>query len=120
MQLQFNRPTIRTAILQTIALLMIFGLFLTTANSEVPTMADHPVAEISLSAVPSDCQTSGPSPGQTHCNANAVVIAEKQALDVPLMPVAGSCVWHYAAVTCGPSPINQRLLRPPKAFRAPV
>ena len=120
MQLQFNRPTIRTAILQTIALLMIFGLFLTTATAEVLTMADHPVAEISLSAVPSDCQTSGPSLCHTHCNANTVVIAERQALDIPLMPVAGPCVWHYAAVTSGPSPINQRLLRPPKAFRAHV
>lgn len=120
MQLQFNRPMIRTAILQTVALLMIFGLFLTTANAEVPTMADHPVAEISLSAVPSDCQTSVPSLGHTHWNANTVVIAERQALDDPLMPVADSGVWHYAAVTSGPAPVNQRLLRPPKAFRAPV
>ncbi len=120
MQRQFNRPTIRTAILQTVALLMIFGLFLTTATAAVPIIADNPVAVISLSAVPSDCQTSVPSLGHTHCNANAVVINEIQALDVPLMPVAGSGVWHYAAVTCGPAPINQRLLRPPKAFRAPV
>ena len=120
MQLQFNRPTIRTAILQTVALLMIFGLFLTTASAAVPIMADYPVAEISLSAVPSDCQTSGPSLGHTHCNANIVVIAERQALDVPLMPVADPGVWHYAAVTCGPAPINQLLLRPPEAFRAPV
>jgi len=120
MQLKFNRPTIRTAILQTIALLMIFGLFLTTAFAAVPIMADHPVAEISLSAVLSDCQTSGASLGHTHCNANTVVIAERQALDIPLMPVADSAVWHYAAVTCGPAPINQRQLRPPKVFRAPV
>lgn len=120
MQRQFNRPTIRTAISRTVALLMIFGLFLTNATAAVPIMADHPMAVISFSAVPSDCQTSVPSLGHTHCNANAVVIAEKQALDVPLMPVAGSCVWHCAEVTCGPAPINQRLLRPPKAFRAPV
>ena len=120
MQLQFNRPTIRTAILQAVALLMIFGLFLTTATAAMPIMADHPVAVISHSAAPSDCQTSGPSLGHTHCNVNAVAIAERQALDGPLMPVADSGVWHYAAVTCGPAPINQRLLRPPKALRAPV
>ena len=120
MQRQFNRPTIRTAILQAVALLMIFGLFLTTATAAIPIMADHPVAVISLSAAPSDCQTSGPSLGHTHCIGNAVAIAERKVLDVPLMPVAGPCVWHYAAVTSGPSPINQRLLRPPKAFRAPV
>ena len=120
MQLQFKRPTISTAIFQTVALMMIFGLFLTTATAAMPIMADHPVAEVSLFAVSSDCQTSVPTLGHTHCNANTVVIAERQALDVPLMPVADSGVWHYAAVTCAPAPINKRLLRPPKAFRAPV
>lgn len=120
MQLQLNRLRIRSAIWQTVSLLMFFGLFLTTGFAEMPTMADRTVAEISFSVTPSDCPTSVASLGHMHCHGNTLDVAQRQALDVPPIPVSGSDVWHYAAVTCGPDPINQRLLRPPKPFRAPV
>lgn len=111
---------VRVALSRALTVLALFFLFLASANSAIQAMPDHVAVQSVVDAAPLDCPASEQRAGHMHCQTVTLGIMEKSQATTPITSAPGSSTWRYAAVTCGPIPIHQRLLRPPKPFRALV
>ena len=100
--------------------LALFFFVLTSANVSIQSMDEHSTEQSTLTAASLDCPASSLGSSHAHCQNTAFGNAVVTNLSVRFLPILGSSVWRYAAVTCGSNPINQLLLRPPKLVRAHV
>ena len=110
----------RAALWRTVTILALFSFFLVSANVTIQAMPEHFTAQSTLTTSSLDCTASELGSSLAHCQSANFAIAVGSRFSVPFLPILGSSVWCYAAGTCAPPPINQRLLRPPKLLRAYV
>lgn len=124
MRPQSKQSTTRSALRQALAILVLFFFVLgsasVSANVTLQTMPEHFTAQSASDNVSQDCAASEQGLGHPHCQTTTLGIAGRARTDLQFLPVLGSGVWFCAAVTCGPTPKSQRLLRPPKPVRAHV
>ena len=100
--------------------LALFFFFLASANVTIHAMPEHVTAQSALATASLGCTASLTGSSPAHCQNAVFGNAVGSRFTVPFLPNLGSGVWCYAAVACGPAPINQRLLRPPKFVGAQV
>lgn len=89
-----------------------------SAGPAIQNMPDDFTAHSAFDPVAMDCWTSETGPIHPHCQTTSFDTAVGSRFTVRVLPTLQSSVWCYAAVTCGPGPMNQRLLRPPRHFGA--
>ncbi len=120
MRAQSTRPKAQAAPGRALTILALLMVLLASATLTMQATPDRVTGPGTLAVSSLDCTVSDAGSRQTHCQGATAGILAAQRLTVAFLPVSGSRVWCYAAVTCGPAPAQQRLLRPPRPSVAPV
>ena len=118
-----SRPKTSTAHAAPWRALTILALFVFLATSASASIhADsEPFAAKAVVAISSlDCAVALPGSNHAQCQNIQFGTGGGLRVAVPFVPFLASSFWIYAAVTCGPSPADERLHRPPKVLRARV
>jgi len=114
------RPHSRTLIAGSVAWLaaaFLVLLMVTSTNAAIAIAPGHFTANAEVAIRSVDCTASQPAAGHAHCQTATFGVAGKSHFMAPVSPSSGSSVWSDADVTCCPTSIHFRTLRPPNLFR---
>ena len=109
-------PALRLAV----AVLALFFLVAVGAKAAIQAAPDHFTAQSAVDIGFLDCPSTETASGHAHCQSPTYATVETHLPVSPPEPASGSDVWVDAAATSNATPINLRLFRPPKFFRAQV
>ncbi len=114
MLLQSRTLTYRSALRWAVTVLALLFLFATAAISATRPTPGHSALTSAVAISAADCAASAPASCHGKCQSTPLGVAAKSHFAMAFSHVAGSRSWHYAADTGCPTPIRQRLLRPPR------
>lgn len=120
MRARSTLPKAQAAPGRALTILALLMVLLASATLTMHATPDRVTGPGTLAVAFPECTVSDAGSRQTHCQSGTAGILAAHRLMGAFLPIFGSHVWCFAAVTCGPAPAQQRLLRPPRPSVAPV